>query len=161
MPNAIVMLTQCIKGHCFSTAGYMCGSNMCTYRFGSRLSSMSLPSATGIPSSTTKEIIGAYAGSTRPVVLFVVEAAIFLGVMLPILVSLLYFSNAHSRRSLMWNAVMLDVILCIGLGVWTVQAMVRRFHWPFIPHLIYPDLLHVEPVSANSGSGWSTRLRIL
>jgi hypothetical protein len=66
----------------------------------------------------------AYTESVRPVILFMVEAAIFLGVTSPIFVSLLYFSSAHSRRTFMWNAIVLDVLLCIGLGAWTIQAMV-------------------------------------
>jgi hypothetical protein len=114
--------------------------------------------------AAVQAIIGAFTASIRTVLLFTVEAAIFLGMTLPILVALLYFSTAHSRKTWMWNVVVLDVLLCMGLGAWTLQQMVGRTfavdEW-MDDSRKFVDLVYAQPLLARAVHLKYTRLHLL
>lgn len=71
-------------------------------------------------------IIKGYIAQTQGTILGAVTGALFLGLTLPILVALLYFSSAKSRKSFMWNLVVFAVTSGVAFALFATVALVRR-----------------------------------
>jgi hypothetical protein len=72
--------------------------------------------AASIPPFVTP-ILQAFGEAIRPLVILCLESAICVGVLLPLLACVLYFS---SRRGLMWYLTLAELCYGLGLGGWNI-----------------------------------------
>jgi hypothetical protein len=86
---------------------------------------------TGCPAldlnSIIPPIIDGFAKQVYPSLVFVLEATFFTALLVPILLSVLFFSTSHSRGTLMWRIVVLEILFGLALGLWSMHTAVSTF----------------------------------
>lgn len=99
-------------------------------------------------------IIKAYIAQTQGTVLGAVTGALFLGLTLPILVALLYFSSTKSRKSFMWNLVVFAVTSGVAFALFATIALVRRSLRVHVHRMydsrIITDQINLRPIQYSS-----------
>lgn len=90
---------------------------------GSAMSSLSASIPTNIPAFAIP-IINEYAKQIKPPVAFLMVGTVFATMLVPLLLSLFYFSTKEQRCRPIFILVVFDVLLGIALGVWNGFIMV-------------------------------------
>jgi hypothetical protein len=72
-------------------------------------------------------ILEGFAAVTHPLFVLLLESTFFTALILPIVLCILYFSTPKSRRSVIWNMVLLVVLLGLFMGSYSMYIMVSTF----------------------------------
>lgn len=70
-------------------------------------------------------IIEGYAAGIKPPIALLMVGTVFSSMLVPLLLSLFYFSTAEKRRTPTFLLVAFDVLLGLALGIWNGYIMVR------------------------------------
>jgi hypothetical protein len=87
------------------------------------------PAAGGEPTDQNHVfvVLGRFAAETHPLFVLLLESTFFTALIVPIVLCILYFSTSKSRRSVIWNLVLLVVLLGLFMGSYSMYIMVSTF----------------------------------
>jgi hypothetical protein len=71
-------------------------------------------------------ILTGFATATQPIFVLLLESTFFTALLVPIVVSLLYFSTPRARKSLIWNLVLFTLCIGLGAGAYSMHIMVSH-----------------------------------